>query len=69
MVHQKWGHEVFISNLASAFLCMQLLLIPWAGSQWVSATGNLMEGDLKNFHIPEKLKIYDMMTVGYPPIS
>jgi 5,6-dimethylbenzimidazole synthase len=68
MVHQKWGHEVFISNLASAFLCMQLAARSLGlGSQWVSATGNLMEGDLKKLlHIPEKLKIYDMMTVGYP---
>ncbi len=68
MVYQRWRHEVFISNLASAFLCMQLAAKSLGlGSQWVSAAGNLMEGDLKKLlNIPEKLKIYDMMAVGYP---
>jgi hypothetical protein len=37
------------------------------GSQWVSATGSLMENKLKELlNIPEKIKIYDMMAVGYP---
>jgi len=68
MAYQKWGHEVFISNLASAFLCMQLAAKSLGlGSQWVSAAGSLMEADLKILlHIPEPLKIYDMMAVGYP---
>ncbi len=67
-VYQKVGHEVFISSLASAFLCMQLAAKSLGlGSQWVSAAGSTMEDDLKRLlHIPEKLKIYDMMTVGYP---
>jgi hypothetical protein len=68
MAYQKWGHEVFISNLASAFLCMQLAARSLGlGSQWVSAAGSLMEADLKILlHIPEGIKIYDMMAVGFP---
>ena len=68
MAYQKWGHEVFISNLASAFLYMQLAAKSLGlGSQWVSAAGSLMEADLKIvLHIPEPLKIYDMMAVGFP---
>ena len=67
-IYQKWGTEVFISNLAGAFLCMQLAAKSLdLGSQWVSATGSLMENELKELlNIPEKIKIYDMMAVGYP---
>jgi FMN reductase (NADPH) len=67
-IYQKWGTEVFISNLAGAFLCMQLAAKSLGlGSQWVSATGSLMENKLKELlSIPEKIKIYDMMAVGYP---
>jgi hypothetical protein len=40
------------------------------GSQWVSATGSLMENELKGFlNIPERIKIYDMMALGYPAYS
>ena len=65
---QKFGHEVFISNLASAFLCMQLAAKTLGlGSQWVSAAGSFMEDDLKELlNIPKGVKIYDMMAVGYP---
>jgi nitroreductase len=68
VVFQKLGHEVFISNLASAFLCMQLAAKSLGlGSQWVSAAGNFMEDDLKELlSIPKGVKIYDMMAVGYP---
>jgi FMN reductase (NADPH) len=68
VVFQKFGHEVFISNLASAFLCMQLAAKALGlGSQWVSAAGNFMEDDLKELlSIPKGVKIYDMMAVGYP---
>jgi nitroreductase len=68
VVFQKLGHEVFISNLASAFLCMQLAAKSLGlGSQWVSAAGNFMEDDLKELlSIPKRIKIYDMMAVGYP---
>ncbi len=68
VVFQKLGHEVFISNLASAFLCMQLAAKSLGlGSQWVSAAGNFMEDDLKELlNIPKGIKIYDMMAVGYP---
>lgn len=67
-VYQNWGHEVFTSNLASAFLCMQLAAKSLGlGSQWVSATGKFMENDLKELlNIPKEFKIYDMMAVGYP---
>jgi nitroreductase len=67
-VYQKWGTEVFISNLAGAFLCMQLAAKSLGlGSQWVSSSGSLMEDKLKELlSIPEKIKIYDMMAVGYP---
>jgi len=68
VVFKKYGHEVFISNLASAFLCMQLAAKTLGlGSQWVSAAGNFMEDDLKELlNIPKGVKIYDMMAVGYP---
>ena len=67
-VYQKSGAEVLISNFASAFLCMQLAAKSLGlGSQWVSATGGLMEGQLKKLlDIPNGFKIYDMMAVGYP---
>lgn len=67
-VYEKWGTEVFISNLASAFLCMQLAAKSLGlGSQWVSSSGSLMEDKLKELlNIPEKIKIYDMMAMGYP---
>ncbi len=67
-VFQKLGNEVFISNLASAFLCMQLAAkCLGLGSRWVSAAGGFMEDDLKRLlNIPEGMKIYDMMAVGYP---
>jgi FMN reductase (NADPH) len=68
VVFKKYGHEVFISNLASAFLCMQLAAKTLGlGSQWVSAAGSFMEDDLKELlNIPKGVKIYDMMAVGYP---
>jgi nitroreductase len=68
LVYQKSGMEVLTSNLASAFLCMQLAAKALGlGSQWVSATGGLMEGPLKKLlDIPKEFKIYDMMAVGYP---
>ena len=67
VVFKKYGHEVFISNLASAFLCMQLAAKALGlGSQWVSAAGSFMEDDLKELlNIPKGFRIYDMMVVGY----
>jgi len=67
-IYQKWGSEVFISNLASAFLCMQLAAKSLGlGSQWISAAGSVMEDNLKELlNIPKEFKIYDMMAVGYP---
>ncbi len=68
IVYQKHGAEVLISNLASAFLCMHLAAKSLGlGSQWISATGGLMEDRLKNLlDLPKEFKIYDMMAVGYP---
>jgi nitroreductase len=68
LVYQQSGTEVLISNLASAFLCMQLAAKSLGlGSQWVSAAGGVMEASLKKLlDIPEEFKIYDMMAVGYP---
>lgn len=68
LVYQKSGMEILISNLASAFLCMQLAAKSLGlGSQWISAAGSLMEDPLKKFlDIPKEFKIYDMMAVGYP---
>jgi len=68
LVYQKSGTEVLTSNFASAFLCMQLAAKSLGlGSQWVSATGGMMEGPLKKLlDIPKEFKIYDMMAVGYP---
>jgi nitroreductase len=70
-VYEKWGTEVFISSLAGAFLCMQVAAKSLGlGSQWVSATGSVMENELKELlNIPERIKIYDMMAVGYPAYS
>jgi len=68
LVCQKSGMEVLTSTLACAFLCMHLAAKSLGlGSQWVSATGGLMEDPLKKLlEIPDKFKIYDMMAVGYP---
>ncbi len=68
LVYQRSGAEIFISNLASAFLCMQLAAKALGlGSQWISATGTVMEASLKSLlDIPKEFKIYDMMAVGYP---
>jgi len=67
-VYQTLAAEVFISNLASAFLCMHLAAKSLGlGSQWVSAAGGVMEDHLKELlNIPKEFKIYDMMAVGYP---
>jgi len=68
LVYQKSGMEVLTSTLASAFLCMHLAAKSLGlGSQWISATGGLMEDPLKKLlDIPKEFKIYDMMAVGYP---
>jgi nitroreductase len=68
LVYQKSGMEILTSNLASAFLCMQLAAKALGlGSQWVSATGGFMGNPLKKLlDIPEEFRIYDMMAAGYP---
>ncbi len=63
------GDSHFASSLASAFLYMALAATTLGlGSQWVSATGHpFVECLLKELlGIPQKLRIYDMMAVGYP---
>lgn len=68
LAYQTRGAEILTSNLASAFLCMQLAAKSLGlGSQWISATGGLMEDPLKNLlNVPKEFKIYDMMAAGYP---
>jgi nitroreductase len=62
------SEEVFCSGLASAFLYMHLAAAALGlASQWYSAVGwGKTEQAVKNvIGIPENLKIYDMMVVGY----
>jgi nitroreductase len=63
------GDSHFASGLASAFLYMSLAATTLGlGSQWVSAVGHpyvkCLLGEILG--IPEKLKIYDMLALGYP---
>jgi nitroreductase len=63
------GDSHFASGLANAFLYMSLAATTIGlGSQWVSATGHpyvkCLLGEILG--IPEKLKIYDMLALGYP---
>jgi nitroreductase len=66
--------SIFCSGLASAFLCMHLAAAALGlSSQWYTATSRPeAERAIKDIiGIPEALKIYDMMVVGYaanPPI-
>jgi nitroreductase len=66
--------NIFCSSLASAFLCVHLAAAALGlASQWYTATARPeAERAIKNIiGIPEALKIYDMMVVGYaanPPI-
>ncbi len=63
------GQSIFISSLASAYLCMALAATALGlGSQWVTATSNPFEQSLikQLLGIPPELEIYDTMAVGYP---
>jgi len=60
--------NIFCSSMASAFLYMHLAAASLGlASQWYSAAGGPdSEREIKNIlGIPEPLKIYDMMAVGY----
>ncbi len=60
--------SIFCSSLASTFLYMHLAAASMGlASQWYSAAGGQeAERQIKNIiGIPEPLKIYDMMVVGY----
>ncbi len=64
--------KVFLSSLASAFLYMHLAVTALGlASQWVSAISfpsvHHFVKDLLG--IPEELKAYDMMAVGYPAVK
>jgi len=67
--------NIFSSSMASAFLYMHLAAASLGlASQWYSAAGGPdSEREIKNIlGVPEPLKIYDMMAVGYaahPPVS
>jgi 5,6-dimethylbenzimidazole synthase len=64
-----YGHDIFISGLASTFLYMHLAATSLGlASQWVSFVHNpLMACLIKQFlGIPERLEVYDMMAVGHP---
>ena len=66
--------NLFCSSLASAFLCMHLAAAALGlASQWYTSTARPeAERAIKDIiGIPEALKIYDMMVVGYaanPPV-
>jgi nitroreductase len=65
---EKWT-SVFISSLAIAFQHAALAATSLGlGSQWVSAVGipPVAEKIMEMLDIPPEMKIYDMMTLGYP---
>ena len=62
----------FLSGLASAFLYLQLAAVSLGlSSQWVSnaAWGESGEAVRKILGLPEYIRTYDMMAVGYPAES
>ena len=61
--------NIFCSSMASTFLLMHLAAAALGlSSQWYSATGTPeVEEKIKNLiGIPDDLKIYDLMVLGYP---
>lgn len=66
--HEK-GEQHFITGLASATLMIHLAATTLGlGAQWVSAAGSpYMSTLIKSWlGIPQHLKVYDMVTIGYP---
>lgn len=65
---EKWA-SVFISSLAIAFQYAALAATSLGlGTQWVSAVGipSVTEQIKLLLGIPDEMKIYDMLTLGYP---
>ena len=69
---ERQENEFFLSGLASAFLYLQLAAVSLGlSSQWVSnaAWGEPGEAVRKILGLPEYIRTYDMMAVGYPAES
>lgn len=63
------GHQHFVTGLASATLMIHLAAASLGlGSQWVSdAASPYMATIIKSWlGIPQHLKVYDLITIGYP---
>ena len=62
---------IFCSSMASTFLLMHLAAASLGlSSQWYSAAGSpAVEQEIRNLiGIPDDLKIYDLMVLGYPAV-
>lgn len=62
---------IFCSSMASTFLLMHLAATSLGlASQWYSAAGSpAVEAEIRNLiGIPDDLKIYDLMVLGYPAV-
>ena len=62
---------IFCSSMASTFLLMHLAAASLGlSSQWYSAAGSpAVEQEIRNvIGIPDDLKIYDLMVLGYPAV-
>ena len=62
---------IFCSSMASTFLMMHLAAASLGlSSQWYSAAGSpAVEQEIRNvIGIPDDLKIYDLMVLGYPAV-
>lgn len=62
---------IFCSSMASTFLLMHLAAASLGlSSQWYSAAGSpFVEPEIRNvIGIPDDLKIYDLMVLGYPAV-
>ncbi len=63
--------KIFSSSMASTFLLMHLATASLGlSSQWYSAAGSsAVEKEIRNvIGIPDDLKIYDLMVLGYPAV-
>ena len=63
--------KIFSSSMASTFLLMHLAAASLGlSSQWYSAAGSsAVEKEIRNvIGIPDDLKIYDLMVLGYPVV-
>jgi nitroreductase len=63
------GESVFTSSLANAFLYMALAAVSLGlGAQWVTGAASVLRAPIlkKLLGIPPRMRIYDMLAVGYP---